>query len=261
MSDYEEPSIDEEEEKRNREEYNKAMALWEESDKKRKEIMEIYNLETEVLKKLISKKKESIYNMKMTLGLLNENNRYEKILKELYEEENTLRKEMIKVEDSKSPLHYFITIRPKENTIKLEEFLKIVRRIFVKKWIKNYVYVIEQTGINEDELGKGIHIHMIIERNDKKPHELIREIKNTVKTIGEVDNHNFLDIKGIYNNENDLRNRLNYILGDKKSTEGNQKDLKQKMDIIFRQKAGIEPYYFFGEFFSPYIIEVLENAS
>lgn len=257
---YEEPLIDEDEERQNAIKFKESMEEYERSRKTADEIMEIYNIETEVLRKMIAKKKENIYNLKMTLGILNESNRYEKILKNLHNEESELRKEIYNIEDAKNPLHYFITIRPRENSIKFEEFYKNVKNIFKKKWITDYVYVIEQTGITEETLGTGFHIHIIIRRNEKRPSEIIREIKSTVKGMGEVDNHNFLDIKGIYNNENDLKNRLNYILGEKKSTEGNQKDLKQKIDIIFRQTLNLEKYYSFGEFFSPYITEVLSNA-
>lgn len=254
--DYEEIIYYEDDEKKATEEFNKSMELWEQSQIKRNKEKAREKLEEMAQNKIISKLIEQNIEMKLKLNKEMPDTNLYNYMKELYIENKGLRDELFKNEDAKNPIHYFLTMRP-HPLITYEEFIRVVKDIFKKKWLKDYVYVIEQSGINEDECGNGFHLHAIIKRHDKRPSEFIREIKSTVSKLGDVDK-GLLDIEGIYNNENGLRNRMNYILGSKKSNEVNNKELKQNMDIIFRQKKELKDYYFFGEFFSPYITEVLD---
>lgn len=257
VDDFEEPSYDEDDEKRIRDEFNKSMEEYEKSELRRSKERAREKLQLNAKEKIISKLLEENIRMKLKLNKEMPEGNLNDYMKELYLENKGLRDEMIKIEDAKNPIHYFITMRPLDTMVLFDEFKKVVKKLFSKVWMKDYVFVIEQTGMNEDELGKGYHLHAIIKRDDKKPSQFMREVKNTLKDIGDIDNAGFLNIQGIYNNENGLRNRMNYILGEKESDELNNKELKQKMDIIFRQKKYIMDYYFSGEFYSPYILEVL----
>lgn len=261
VDDFEEPSFDEDDEKRITEEFNKSMDEYNNYQIKRKKEIVREKLQLTAKEKIISKLLEENIRMKLKLNKEMPEENLNDYMKELYLENKGLRDEMIKIEDAKNPIHYFITMRPLDTMVLFDEFKKVVKKLFSKVWMKDYVFVIEQTGMNEDELGKGYHLHAIIKRDDKKPSQFMREVKNTLKDIGDIDNAGFLNIQGIYNNENGLRNRMNYILGEKESDELNNKELKQKMDVIFRQKKYIMDYYFSGEFYSPYILEVLKCPS
>lgn len=141
--------------------------------------------------------------------------------------------------------HLFITVNPPP-TLKLDIFINTINKTLSKNWIDGYVYVLEQRGENEEELGKGFHSHMLIKlTHHKKQSEINREIKNTWKKILDIDNYHILNIKFIDNDEQ-LR-KQKYILGVKSEEI---KHLKQKMDIIWRLNNSIKPYYFLD-----YIIE------
>ena len=159
-----------------------------------------------------------------------------KEIQDNYNELVELKKEVYTENDkTNSPLFYWITMRPPPS-VDYETFLKVVRAIHSKKWMTDYLYVIEQSGKYKDELGKGFHLHSLVKRNDKKNHELRKEIKNTCKSIGDIENQGFLDIAGIYDPET-LKNKFNYIINNKKNDEYNDKNKK------------LEKYYYQGKFF------------
>lgn len=108
-----------------------------------------------------------------------------------------------------------------------------------KKWVESYLYVYEQRSETLDELGKGFHFHSLIKKpSNKPPFQIMREFKNTIKKIVDVENHHFFNIKYIDHPEA-LRKQI-YICG-QKADENKHK--KQEMDIIWRQREKIEQYY------------------
>ena len=103
----------------------------------------------------------------------------------------------------------FITINPRPD-IKLEEFHKCIKKFISKVWIEDYIYVMEQRGVTEEESGKGFHAHALIWKPDsKKSHEVIRETKNTFKNICSIDNPQILNIQNC--KEEDIDKRKNYF--------------------------------------------------
>jgi hypothetical protein len=53
-----------------------------------------------------------------------------------------------------------------------------------KKWITNYLYVYEQRGEDEAELGKGFHFHCILEKPKSKPYShMITELSNSANAV------------------------------------------------------------------------------
>lgn len=142
----------------------------------------------------------------------------------------------------------YITIRPKEefnNLEMLELFMKKISKVPKKKWITNYLYVIEQSGKSLEELGKGFHCHMLIHHDSskKKLSEFSNEIMNTIKECG-VEKRGGLDLKNCIK-DIAFKNFRNYLLGKKDSSKERNKDkaIKQEMDIPFREKYEIQPYY------------------
>lgn len=128
-------------------------------------------------------------------------------------------------------------------TVLLSEFNKTINKMITKKWLQSYVYVLEQRGQIEEEIGKGFHLHAIIKRpDDKKLSHCIRELSNTFKTICDVSNYHFFQTKFIDEAEKDRK--MEYILGQKEYTDDNRKDLKQQMDKIWRERLNIQPYFF-----------------
>lgn len=135
--------------------------------------------------------------------------------------------------------HLFITINPPPS-YNLKDFLNTIQKTIKKNWIEGYLYVIEQRGENEEELGKGFHTHILIKLIDhKRRSQIDREIKNTWKKILDVDNYHILNIK--YIDDDEQKRKQKYMLS-LKSEE--IKHLKQKYDIIFRQKNNLQKFYF-----------------
>lgn len=132
---------------------------------------------------------------------------------------------------------YFITISPRDTT-PYHEFKKAVDKYTQRKWVRSYVYVYEQRGMHDQELGKGIHMHMILVKPEKNFARLLKETKNTFKDLIDDNCSSAIDIDGRY--LRDLKNSITYILGKKKDPT---KQLKQEMDKLWREKYNIKEYY------------------
>lgn len=146
-----------------------------------------------------------------------------------------------KVENNNKP-YIWLCVNP-NSTYTFNEFRNLVNKMVSKVWVKSYVYVFEQRGVNESEAGKGFHLHAIIKRpDDKKPSHCIRELSNTFKKCCDTSNYHFFQTKFIDIDE--YNRKLEYILGTKDSNDENQKDLKQNMDKYWRGKNFIKPFYF-----------------
>lgn len=131
----------------------------------------------------------------------------------------------------------FITVNPRSD-VSLKIFKDTLVKATSKSWITNYIYVIEQRGETEDELGKGMHAHILLFKGKKKLSELVREMGNTFKKLLDVSNSSLLNIQGC--KDDDVDKRLNYMLGKK---QDENKHLKQEMDILYRQLNALEHHY------------------
>lgn len=135
----------------------------------------------------------------------------------------------------------FLTVNP-EPSITLNYFRDVINKAINKKWMINYLYVIEQRGDNEDSMGRGFHAHFIIDTDGKKRHEIIRELKNTFKKVCDISSNCIFNVRNI--KEEHLKRFLGYILSMK-----NQKFKhdKQKIDKRFREINHIANYYGIGD--------------
>lgn len=131
---------------------------------------------------------------------------------------------------------YFLTVNPKPD-ITLKEFMKTIQKALVKKWITYYIFVIEQRGETENELGKGFHTHIIFNKGIKHC-KIVKEMSNTFKNMCDVSNFHLFNIKNIGDEEK--ARKIEYITGTKAD---DAKHLKQQMDIIFRKKENLKSYY------------------
>lgn len=189
------------------------------------------NVKDRARKRVLQLQYEELYRLR-NLAKPNE------IQKEIQEIRNSLGE---KVDASAKP-YIWLCVNPSQ-TLTLAEFKKMIDKMVTKKWLDTYVYVLEQRGMTEEELGKGFHLHAIIKRpDDKKPSHCVRELSNTFKKACDVSNYHFFQTKFIDEAEKDRK--MEYILGQKEYTEENRKDLKQIMDKVWRQRFNIQPYFF-----------------
>lgn len=136
--------------------------------------------------------------------------------------------------------YWFVTVNPHPDT-ELKQLMKCVDKVLKKKWMTKYIYVYEQRQDEIDKPYHGIHMHMVVEKGDKKKAEVIREVYNTCKRI--VGSKQAVDVKPL-ENAHDLAVRLNYMLGQKADEE---KRKKQVIDKIFRQENNLQSFYKKGE--------------
>lgn len=138
--------------------------------------------------------------------------------------------------------YVWLCVNP-NSTYVLSDFVMLVEKAFTKKWIESYVYVYEQRGIVEEEVGKGFHLHALI----KKPHDMghkrmLKELSNTFKKCCDTSNFHYFQLKMI--DDAEYMRKLEYILGNKESDQHNQKEIKQMYDKPFRQKNKLQNFYY-----------------
>lgn len=161
----------------------------------------------------------------------------------LYDEVKELRKAKLQREDDNIKTDMlFITINPRPD-IPFSEFQKCMVQISRKKWLKRYVYVYEQRGEDEDEIGLKPHAHLLFYRDGKKPSHVIQEIKNTVKHITDVNSDQIFNVRFVKSTDANVRRLLEYIVGVK---AGEEKHKKQTIDVLFREKYKLLSHYSLG---------------
>lgn len=132
---------------------------------------------------------------------------------------------------------FFITVNPKEGT-ELTRFIDKLNKFSIRKFIRYYYYNIEQRGESEDQLGKGIHSHILINTLLKKSKVTQYLQESFVNFVGNVRNIHQLNI--ILIPQSWVEDKKEYIKGNKWD-EG--KESKLDMDKIFRQKNNLNIYY------------------
>lgn len=147
-----------------------------------------------------------------------------------------------KKEEIKNKTKYiFLTINPNPN-INLKEFISITTKLMSKPWITIYLYVYEQRGETEAEVGKGFHFHAIIEKPTNKSYaHMMRELASSANKLCDTSNFHFYNVKNI--SEEEKERKIEYITGRKADVA---KHLKQDMDIIFRRDNNLLSYYNIG---------------
>lgn len=133
----------------------------------------------------------------------------------------------------------FITVSPRPDVL-FQDFINTVNKLFSKVWLKNYIYVFEQRGDNEDNIGKGFHIHGLLYRDGKKFSDIRREIISTIKKVVDINVYSAYEIKLVKDDDDNVKKIMNYMLGDKAEE---YKHPKQAMDKVWREKNNILSYY------------------
>lgn len=136
-------------------------------------------------------------------------------------------------------------IRPSEQLSK-RKFIEFTFELFKKKIFKSYYFVFEQSGIDEQTLGQGLHFHSIVEFNSpsKGKQYFLQEIINFVAKHNLQDYivSNCIEIKKITTNEY-LQNRIAYMNPEQFGKGNDDKHPKWVMDQPFRIKHDLEKSY------------------
>jgi len=146
-------------------------------------------------------------------------------------------------EDKFKSDYMFITISPHPEQVNIKTFTDACAKAMTKPWIKKYLYVLEQRGVNMDELGSGIHFHALIDKGNYKFSHILKEFQSTFRRQP-IDTSNQRCFNFQLCKPEDLKKRQKYMVGKK---AGEDKQLKQEFDIHFRKKYGFKKYY--GELF------------
>lgn len=149
-----------------------------------------------------------------------------------------LEKDIKDKEDKKFKTDFiFLTVNPRSNVL-LSDFVNICHKCVNKSYIKQFLYVIEQRGESEDELGKGFHAHFLINKGDYRPSHFNRDFASNFKKVCDVDNMHCFNVQLC--KPQDVPKRQNYITSIKDDVA---KHTKQQFDKIFRKKYAIKDYY------------------
>lgn len=137
----------------------------------------------------------------------------------------------------------FVTYNPRPD-VSLRNAIQVVEQFVKKSKIDKYIYAIEQRATTEATMndGNSFHIHIIHTHKYDRSSHYIRETKSTFNKTCMVKNWRCLNILPSTTDQ-DITNRLNYIIGDKKDDNGLMKTEKQKIDKIFRERYMLKDYY------------------
>lgn len=154
-----------------------------------------------------------------------------KIMPELREYEERLHNE----QKATSPKGWeFITINPKPDA-DLQKFVSRVHRFCHRKMFDSVLYVFEQRGTIDKELGKGFHCHILAHRTKGyKPSKVKLNTFNSFKHFVGNEAHCDFGLVSV------IANRVKYMTGEKSTPE---KRYKQMGDRAWRKIYDLEPFY------------------
>lgn len=169
--------------------------------------------------------------------------RYDSYFSTLIEDDNigeitptlTQMKNIEKEKEAKNGEHVFITISPVENT-NVNDFLKKLYDITKLSYYTKHLFVIEQRGENEEELGKGMHAHILAHKGKYKLSHCKRDAERVMQKKPSIE----CNVNCQYRQGNGIKNTQTYMIGQK---DDPNKWLKQQHDKIFREKQQIRHYY------------------
>lgn len=195
--------------------------------------------ENQISQKILSIKRgafrEELHNVYRSYFRLQiQEGRFDELIPDLAEVRDFIDNEKDKKKTSE---YLWITINPR-SSVNIIEFKQILQKSLTKPWIKGYCAVIEQRGCSEDEIGKGFHAHIILNKGDYRFTHARREFQSSYRKVCDIQNFHTFNFSYCF--ENDLKNRHNYILGHKKDPE---KHIKQIFDKKFRNIYNIPSYY------------------
>lgn len=142
--------------------------------------------------------------------------------------------------ESEKPI-FMITINPNDN-VDFNELWNEIISLTRSVWFGEGYITWEQRGETAEDMGTGLHIHILMITYNIK---FCLLQKNLTRKFGKY--VNLLKLRETLNISNKPRKELDTIL-DEYIFQNNKQDEKQKkieIDKIWREKLGIEPYYYF----------------
>lgn len=130
---------------------------------------------------------------------------------------------------------FFITIRPKCDSITFTEFYKLIKKLLERKCFSDYYVTFEQKGTSDESLGQGFHTHIITCATQRGKAEVLRDVYSTVKDCTEK---HCIQIDITYNGQNMFNN---YCI-EYESKDGHKIKTKE-WDSKWRSNIGIADYY------------------
>lgn len=130
---------------------------------------------------------------------------------------------------------FFITIRPKCDSISFANFYTLIQNLLQRKCFSNYYVTFEQKGTSDEKLGDGFHTHIITCATQRGKAEVLRDVHSTVK--GCTEKH-CIQIDITYNGETMFNN---YCI-EYQSKDGHKISTKE-WDAKWRKSIGIADYY------------------
>lgn len=132
----------------------------------------------------------------------------------------------------------FITIAPAEGELNPLNFLKLLTRFCSFKWIKQYIFVLEQrfNGIENEKykkLGDGLHAHILLDKNKHKLSHVKRDFARVFGTYT-------VNVDWSFRHVRDILKTQGYMISLKKDED---KQVKQGQDEKFRDQVGLKKFY------------------
>lgn len=158
-------------------------------------------------------------------------------MSKLYAKIKDLKNEKAKESDTKYLGFFTFNFKP---GITLENLFIFMDKLTKKKWMSTYSYCIEQRGESLEELGKGLHIHLLFHRNQKRPSECVRECFNTFNKYTEIPFTIFNKKCCKFYPLEYYDEKIDYMVGAKWDEE---KLTKVSMDKEFRKRNNIKSLY------------------
>lgn len=161
---------------------------------------------------------------------------------ELYKDIKQLKNE--KAKDSDTRYYGFFTFNFDssfwKDKLDFENLFIFMNKLTKKNWMSVYSYCIEQRGETLEEMGKGLHVHLLFERNGKRPSECERECYNTFNKYTGHKLKDFVKYSCKYVPYDWGKDKLDYMSGLKWDEA---KAEKAEMDKVMRKQYNLKTIY------------------
>lgn len=131
---------------------------------------------------------------------------------------------------------YWLTVNPKP-TVDLTAFVTQMTRVLNRCLVDKCIYSFEQRGENNDELGKGLHMHAIVWPGRTYKTSFCQRFRDATANLVGCPNKHIWIVKA---KPEWVAQKKDYILGIKWDSE---KDRKCMHDRVWREREGLSPYY------------------
>lgn len=193
----------------------------------------LYNHYADIRSKVEDKMYERLYALKLK-AQLDRGTCKNKYLIGLYDE-------VKEIKNNSDIKNLWITVNPQENPEVLQDLQLAIEKLRYKKFVLKLQYSFEQRGETEEDAGKGVHLHMLLQRDLSTRYDNVkRSIHNIFDKL--CGNSLHVCIKPCYDSW--VEDKVSYLQGQKWDED---KDDKVKYDKLWRDKLGLKPTYTFSK--------------